>query len=95
MSEWKIIRKIRLDKNRPATGNTRHYRGNHEVTNEIKELKIIKYNKYNGYYLMYYNDKGRELTDTYHDTLDRAFSQAEFEFNVKPDDWEVVNEEYK
>jgi hypothetical protein len=43
-----------------------------------------------GYYLFYCDDSGVEFTDTYHDSLDQALSQAEWEFRTKADEWEVA-----
>ena len=40
-----------------------------------------------GFYLLYRDSAGEPLTDTYHDSLDQAFSQAEFEFEVRPEEW--------
>jgi len=39
---------------------------------------------------LYLDAEGNELTDTFHDTLDGALAQAEFEFGAKPNEWEVV-----
>ena len=44
-----------------------------------------------GYYLLYLDSEGNELTDTYHDTLESAFDQAEWEFRVQPAEWEEVD----
>jgi hypothetical protein len=42
-----------------------------------------------GYYLLYLNNQGDELTDTYHETLDKALNQAKWEFEIEPDEWEA------
>ncbi|ERJ27865.1 hypothetical protein UNSW2_2009 [Campylobacter concisus UNSW2] len=40
---------------------------------------------------MLYLDKfEEEQADTYHETLEDAFGQAEFEFGVKKDEWFLV-----
>ncbi len=31
------------------------------------------------------------MTDTYHDTLERAFEQARLEFGVEPDEWKMFD----
>jgi hypothetical protein len=54
------------------------------------ELRIVSYPDDNGYYLFYCDGNGVEMTDTYHESIERALSQAEWEFEVKPDEWEVV-----
>jgi hypothetical protein len=30
------------------------------------------------------------MTDTYHDSIEDAMAQADFEFEVRPDEWESV-----
>ena len=42
-----------------------------------------------GYYLLYLDEAGEEITDTYHDSLEQALDQAKWEFNVEPDEWDV------
>ena len=41
--------------------------------------------------IYFYLDKfGEEQADTYHETLEDAFGQAEFEFGVKKDEWLIA-----
>jgi hypothetical protein len=51
------------------------------------ELRIVKYDGDSGFYLFYCDDSGKEFTDTYHDSLEEALAQAEWEFGVKPHEW--------
>ncbi|GFL61111.1 hypothetical protein TUM15775_18620 [Neisseria gonorrhoeae] len=37
--------------------------------------------------MFYLDETGQEQTDTYHDTLDSAFEQAEFEFGISKEEW--------
>jgi hypothetical protein len=37
--------------------------------------------------LVYKDLLGKELNDTYHESIERAIAQAEFEFGVKPCEW--------
>ena len=39
---------------------------------------------------LYLDAKGDELTDTYHDSLEEALAQANWEFNVDPDEWQTA-----
>jgi hypothetical protein len=50
-------------------------------------LRISQYVGDPGFYLLYLDAEGNELTDTYHETLEKAMSQAEWEFDVRPDEW--------
>jgi hypothetical protein len=40
-----------------------------------------------GYHLLYFDDQGEEMTDTYHENLNAAFEQAKAEFGVVKEDW--------
>ena len=40
-----------------------------------------------GFYLFYLDKSGKEQTDTYHESIEGAFKQAEFEFGVKKEYW--------
>jgi len=69
-----------------STCRTHHYQGN-AVLPPPAELKIAKYADSEGYYLLYCDADRNELTDAFHDTIEEAFAQAEWEFNVKPFEW--------
>ena len=51
------------------------------------ELQIISYPDVEGFYLLYIDNNGEVITDTYHETLINALDQAEYEFNVLPSEW--------
>jgi hypothetical protein len=87
MANYKLLWKVILGENHAPTGKTRHYLGAMLAPVPV-ELRIIKYPEDSGYYLFYCDNSGKEFTDTYHDTVDEAKSQAEWEFNVKPEEWE-------
>jgi hypothetical protein len=40
-----------------------------------------------GYYLLYLDSEGMEMTDTWHESVAAAIEQAKFEFGLMPDDW--------
>jgi hypothetical protein len=40
-----------------------------------------------GFYLYYLDSSHKELTDTYHSTIEQAKEQASFEFGVEESDW--------
>ncbi|HEY3197885.1 MAG TPA: hypothetical protein VGJ57_07710 [Nitrospirales bacterium] len=89
MSHVQILRRINLRPTHKPTGKTRHYLGADELP-APSELKIVRYIGNPGVYLIYLDKSGCELTDTYHETLDDAIAQAEFEFGITPNEWDVL-----
>ena len=69
-----------------ATGNTTHYDGN-KILPQPFTLSIVQYDGDSGFYLFYLDKSEKEQTDTYHESREGAFQQAEFEFGVKKEDW--------
>ncbi|MDO4907238.1 hypothetical protein [Neisseria sp.] len=56
-----------------------------------KFLSIVQYDGDSGFYLIHLDADLNEQSDTYHETLESAFEQAEFEFNVQPSEWQKVS----
>ncbi len=84
----RLLRCVQLGGQHQPTGRTRHYRGGSRLPAPA-QLQIVQYPDDPGYYLLYLDEFGEELTDTYHDTLEEALHQAEWEFRVKLEEWEV------
>jgi hypothetical protein len=87
------IARVKLQAHHQPTGNTRHYFGAPDDPNRVAApvpamLRIVQYDGEWGFYLFYCGDDGVEFTDTLHETVDAAKAQAEFEFKVRPDEWE-------
>ncbi len=61
------------------TGKTRHLRGGTQL-GPASALAVAKYDGHQGYYLFYLDDEARVLTDTWHESVDRALAQAAFEY---------------
>jgi hypothetical protein len=74
---------------RPRTPPRRDRETRHTVGGEPMAapaaLEIVE--RDSAYYLLYLDDTGEEMTDTWHSSLDDAKRQAEFEFSVRPDEW--------
>jgi hypothetical protein len=75
-----------LESKHIKTGNTEHWVGGQPIK-EIYGLSICKYESDNGYYLFYCDKNWETITDTYHDTVEDAKDQAEFEFANTIDSW--------
>jgi hypothetical protein len=90
MTRPTVLRRVKLGLGHRPTGATRHYFGNVELPPPV-ELRIAQYvGEDDGFYLFYCDETGREQADTYHHSLDAAMQQAQFEFGVKQDEWELV-----
>lgn len=61
------------------TGRTRHVVRGDEVTH-FAALAIARYDSDPGFYLFYCDSSWKTVTDTYHETVEGAKAQAEFEF---------------
>ena len=83
--DYKIIKELVL---RPgaATGKTKHFIGKEELASPVK-LQIAQYPNGRGFYLFYLNTNDEIMTDTYHDTIEGAMEQSEWEFNTAAEDW--------
>lgn len=89
--DCKVLMQISL-KGVSPTGKTKHFSGN-KILPPPLFLQIGKYEGDSGFYLFYLIEKMECLTDTYHDTLQGAIDQAEWEFDIQFRDWEIVNSE--
>ncbi|MDY7094506.1 MAG: hypothetical protein SX243_16160 [Acidobacteriota bacterium] len=89
-SDSRPLRYVHLGPQHRPTGKTRHSLGASELPPPT-ELRIVQYTEDPGYYLLYFDDQGEELTDTYHDSLNEAMEQAEWEFGVRPEDWQTLD----
>lgn len=88
MSDYVILKEVALGAEHKPTGRTRHYSGEQEIPTPSL-LKIAKYEDAEGFYLLYCAADGTELTDTFHETLESAVSQAEWEFGIRPNEWQT------
>jgi hypothetical protein len=79
-------------KHRP-TGSTLHYRDG-MLLGPPSELLIGYFDGSGGFYLLYLDGYGEEMTDTYHESVDKAMEQAQVEFGVTPDEWKRLVAEF-
>jgi hypothetical protein len=83
-----ILKQVKLSDYHRYHRNTIH---RDEFGNEIScisVLRIVQYPDDNGYYLIYLDAELNELTDTWHESIEKAMEQAKFEFSVTSEDWE-------
>ena len=87
--EPRFLFRVRLGPEHAPTGRTVHRHGDSAIPAPVL-LKIVQYEADSGYYLFYCDAEGEVLTDTYHDTVELAMGQAEWEFSVTRDQWEAL-----
>ena len=83
--EHKIIKQISLAGIK-ATGKTTHIVGGEEIQQPIS-LQIATYGNAPGFYLFYLNGNNEIITDTWHETVEDAIEQAEWEFEIDRAKW--------
>lgn len=83
--EYNVIKEALLI-NKAPTGKTKHYDVDGLIT-AITKLQVVQYAEDPGYYLFYLGVDDVVLTDTYHDTVDKAAHQAAWEYELLDSDW--------
>lgn len=84
---------------RRVTGKTKHAIGTLVDGNPVPVAQLTQpawvgiSPEDNGYYLLHFDAEGLCLTDTWHESLERAKAQARFEFEIEERDWRVTDEE--
>lgn len=80
----KNLHQVSIDGRFKPTGKTRHFVGAGAAPTPTK--LVIAESKH-GYYLLHLNDRGEEITDTFHKSIAEAMKQAEWEFEVPESAW--------
>ena len=86
-----IVKKVTLGPHHVQTGRVRHYAGS--LLGPPSSLSIVRYGP-DEYNLVRFDGEGREMTDTFHETVDDAVEQARLEFLIRPDEWADTNDPY-
>ncbi len=77
-----------LDHRHKSTGETKHFiNGSYQT--DFHGLVIAKYEEEEGTYLFYCDSDWNVLTDTYHESIEAAKEQAEFEFQGAKGTWKI------
>lgn len=92
--EAKTVAELRLEPHHRPTGFTRHYYGYADGSRvEVPPPVSLRIVQYEGdeprAYLFYCDHSGEEMTDTLHDSIDEAMDQAEAEFGVRRQEWNL------
>ena len=84
----RIRAKINASKNR-----TRHLKLEGGVVAPIGGFSFVEVvpDGEGAFLLVYLDSEGRELADTWHATVEDAKAQAEFEFGITTDEWQVAS----
>ena len=87
--EFKIFYKVNLDPSvHKRSGNTKHFRDDRLIDKLPSYLQIEDNPDVdNEVYLIHYDEKGDDIADTLHDSIEEAMEQANWEFNVQKEDW--------
>lgn len=65
-----------------------HGAASSDVTSQIARVEIEADD--GAYLLLYFDANGNCLTDTWHETVEQAKAQAQFEFEIEEDNWKSV-----
>jgi hypothetical protein len=87
IGDAQVIAYTIIDARHRATGNTLHtVRG--AAFGPAAGLAICRYPGEDGFYLFYCDSAWEPVTDTWHETLDDAEQQAEFEYESTQRTWQ-------
>lgn len=90
MKSYRVVAKIKRSFHHHPTGKTEHYQSGKLLPAPVF-LEIVQYEGDSGFYLLYLSQAQEELTNTYHENLPSAFEQAQWEFQIQPQEWSVVS----
>jgi hypothetical protein len=96
MSAFRSLFRVELAAHHLRPGRTKHRLQDASGLRDFppfKALEICSTSLSKGFYLMYEPETGPE-TDTWHESLDDAFGQAEWEFGVSRDEWTKTDRPY-
>ncbi len=88
----RILKRVDLGPHHRPQSQTRHYlpSDNANPYPPFVSLEIAQYDGSTDFYLFHITREG-ENSDTWHASLQDAMDQAEFEFEVKPGEWQDVS----
>jgi len=87
MKGYQRLHFVQLTEQHRSVGRAHHHLTSGEMQRP-HSLVIAHFAGGEGYYLLYLDDRGEELTDTLHDSTADAMKQAEWEFGVQSREWQ-------
>jgi hypothetical protein len=96
MTKMIAIRKVMLGEHHLSPDRAKHTLSDGQGTRAFPPftaLWIVHDPDDSGYYLMYGCENGQS-TDTWHQSLEDALHQADWEFGVQPEEWTETNEPF-
>lgn len=82
----KVLRYALVDESIRATGSCKHWIGG-KMVESARALVICQYGGEPGYYLFSCDSSWQVVTDTWHETMEGALRQAEFEYEGITVNW--------
>ncbi|NEO85886.1 MAG: hypothetical protein F6J87_16770 [Spirulina sp. SIO3F2] len=88
---YTILYELVLEEHHHQTGKTKHFFGE-TLSEKPYMLQIVQYSNGSGYNLVHLDESRQKLTDTYHDSVDQAMAQANWEFLINQSQWKFINQ---
>jgi hypothetical protein len=80
-----------IDSRHRVPGSCRHFNMSTDFVDPTPNIIAIVGGGPSGFYLMRFAEGWKFITDTWHQTLDEAFAQAEFEYEGCGRTWQTVD----
>jgi hypothetical protein len=96
MNRMIAIKRATLNERHLRPGRTKHSIADSKRSQEFPpfvSLAICQYPGDSGYYLMHICEDG-QVADTWHENVNDAFHQAEWEFGIQPAEWNETSEPF-
>jgi hypothetical protein len=90
LNNTEVILFTPIDGRHKPTGDCRHIVGG-DLLGAAAGLAICRYESDSSFYLFYCDEHWGVLTDTWHETIEDAKAQAEFEYKGTSRTWQAVS----
>ena len=79
----KVLAEMAISESQRKSSPVRHYRNSNYVSDQIARIKVVQFDEDSGYYIVYFDQEGNELNDTFFDTTELLKKNIKFEFGVE------------